>query len=154
MTDLYNTYLNSVEEKIGNGSTDNLMLDTFCKKIFGKSFKGVYSADNIPKLTKTKNKCIYNLDKSGGSGTHWCSLWKDPKTGICYSYDSFARNLKKDRSFRNMDKGRRLIMKQSGDRVPEQADAEENCGARSVSWLCCCDAVEKDKLKIDKLLKI
>ncbi len=154
MSKLYNDYLTKIEKQIGDGSTDNFTLETYCKKLFGKNFKGVFPADDIPKLTKTKNMCIYNLDKKGEVGSHWCSLWKDPKTGITYSYDSFARNLKKDRSFKNMNKMKRLLLKQAGDNSPEQTMKQENCGARSVSWLCVCKDVENDKLDIKKMLKI
>lgn len=154
MTNLYNNYLNSIQKQIGDGSTDNFTLETQCKKLFGKNFKGVFSADNIPKLTNAKNMCVYNLDKRGQTGSHWCSLWKDPKTGITYSYDSFARNLKKDRSFKNMNKMKRLLLKQAGDNESDQAIEESNCGARSIAWLCVCKDVENGKLDIQKMLKI
>ena len=50
-------------------------------------FNGVYSRDNLPKITK-KGAYVINLDEYENTGTHWISLFI--KTNEFISFDSFG----------------------------------------------------------------
>lgn len=137
--DVYNDYLGIIEKSLGNTTTTNLQLYDYCKKIFGDRFKGVYSIDTICRLDHDEC-CIFNLDKSYESGSHWCGLYKLDDQYIVY--DSFGRKssilgfpFKKNVTTTEED--------------PEQEIHETNCGARTVSFLCCCYTIP-----IDQVLKI
>ena len=50
-------------------------------------FNGVYSRDNLPKITK-KGACVINLDEYENTGTHWIDLFV--KTNEVIYFDSFG----------------------------------------------------------------
>ena len=50
-------------------------------------FNGVYSRDNLPKITK-KGAHVINLDEYKNTGTHWVSLFV--KTNEVIYFDSFG----------------------------------------------------------------
>ena len=50
-------------------------------------FNGVYSRDNLPKITK-KGAYVINLDKYKNMGTHWIALFV--KTNEIIYFDSFG----------------------------------------------------------------
>ena len=50
-------------------------------------FNGVYSRDNLPKITK-KGAYVKNLDEYKNTGTHWIALFV--KTNEVISFDSFG----------------------------------------------------------------
>ena len=55
-------------------------------------FNGVYSRDNLPKITK-KGVYVINLDEYENTGTHWIALFI--KTNEVIYFDSFGIFLKK-----------------------------------------------------------
>lgn len=143
----YNTSLKKIESMLGNKVTDNFQLDDVGKKLFGNNWAGVHSADSIPVLTSHKNKCVFNLDKKGGRGTHWCSLYFC--NGKTYFFDSFGRKLSKHRCFDNIRDRHRQLFIESQDFDAEQEIVETNCGQQSLAWLDCAG-----KMSIDNLMKI
>ena len=50
-------------------------------------FNGVYSRDNLPKITK-KGAYVINLDEYKNTGTHWIALFV--KTNEVINFDSFG----------------------------------------------------------------
>ena len=89
-----------------DGITFKSQLEQVGEDLMGDSFGGVYASNE----QRPKNKhCIVNTDKLGGPGKHWFSVCPNG-----YVYDSLKENgMQNDK---------------------EQADSEENCGARSVAF--------------------
>lgn len=113
----YNKFLKQITDIIGNDQeTYNTELHTLCKYLFGDLFLGVFAHDEIPQSTASQY-CIVNLDNHDQPGSHWVAIADN------MVYDSFGRKL----DFKN------YIMT---DDDAEQKDTENNCGQRSVSWLC------------------
>ena len=50
-------------------------------------FNGVYSRNNLPKITK-KGAYVINLDEYENTGTHWIPLFAKPKYAVYF--DSFG----------------------------------------------------------------
>ena len=51
-------------------------------------FKGIYMRDGLPKVLKSSECGIMNLDLESGDGTHWTCWYKHKDT--CYYFDSFG----------------------------------------------------------------
>lgn len=90
---IYNYVLEHVESVMGNGITDEDQLRRAGKQLIGRNFLGVFPADITPKLTKTKNIAIMNLDPSWMPGSHWITIVKDK--GDILVYDSLGRKATK-----------------------------------------------------------
>ena len=147
---LYNYVLKYVEKRLGtNGVTTAGQLDNIGKEAFKSEWAGVYPADRLPELNAKTCKAIYNADKHDEPGSHWMALYHDKDTGKTYSYDSFGRNLKTDKVYKNVRKSQRLKLKQSQEFDSEQTETQENCGARCISWLALAG-----NLPIEELMKI
>jgi hypothetical protein len=144
---IYNKAVKAAHKMVGTGITDNFQLEEAGKELFGKEWAGVGSANDLPKLTDEKCKAIFNLDKEGNPGTHWCGLYK--KDNTIYMFDSFSRSLLKDRAFENMRSLSRKVMKQANINGPNQKVKQLDCGARSLGFLMCCG-----KMSIPNLMKI
>ena len=71
-----------------NNITSNSDLSNIIKNINIKNFNGVYPKDQLKKPLKN-GFYIINLDNSGGSGTHWTTLYKI-NDGLSLYYDSFG----------------------------------------------------------------
>lgn len=122
---IYNRILKIVEKSIGHdGSTFNGELDNYAKFMIPK-WRGVYAADQIPKLKKGES-AIINLDDSDEPGSHWVSIYQSTKLIV---YDSFGRKTSKilpsAMKFKPID----------ADYDAEQSKKEANCGQRSMAWL-------------------
>ncbi len=118
----YKKFLKTIVKHLDNNkSTYDSELRKAGNRLFGKKFKGVFPKDKIP-IMKNKDMCIFNLDKSNESGSHWCAMYKDGKHKVVY--DSFGRKV--------MGKGYKYT-----DKDKEQKKKEENCGQRCLAWLCC-----------------
>lgn len=123
MEKIYNRYVRLIEKEMrkrGTTYADDLEYMGF--KLFGRKFKGVFARDKIPHIKKLKNgdKLIFNLDKEGLPGSHWCAMViNDDKK---YVYDSFGRKVLGDHvKYTELDK--------------EQKIREKNCGQRCLAWL-------------------
>ena len=88
------------------------------KHLFGRRFKGVFAADEIPRMLRSGESCILNLDKRNQPGSHWIAIVKDKEI---ITYDSF---------------GRKLTNSRHTETDAEQHPIEENCGQRCIAWLC------------------
>lgn len=113
----YDLYLKNIIYIIGsNDVTYNNTLDKLCHYLFGKLFMGVFAHDKKPRNT-TNQYCIVNLDKTGMPGSHWVAIADN------IVYDSFGRKL----DFNGYD---------MPDPDSEQLIRENDCGQRSIAWLC------------------
>ncbi|HEY9704933.1 MAG TPA: hypothetical protein V6C58_21015 [Allocoleopsis sp.] len=109
-------------------TTNSDELNTLCSKLLGDSFKGVYSADNIPKLLNHGDCLIFNNQNSNQNGEHWLGLYNE--CGKEYAYDTFARDIKElNKHFKH----KKWI-------IPKHRRTEsihgEDCGQQVVAFLC------------------
>ena len=128
MEQKYNKLLKDFEHVLGNGTTYSNDLDAVGKKLFGKRFRGVFSSDTIPVL-KNGDLLLANLDSSLESGSHWVAIAK--KAGKVYFYDSFGRPYDEI-----MPSIKGMGVNEQKELDAEQKVAENNCGQRSLAWLC------------------
>jgi len=133
---IYNRILNEIViPVVGNKITYSNDLDAFGRTHIGKEFVGVFSSDRMP----THGYSIINVDKSHESGSHWLGIvFKDGEPHI---YDSYGR--------RSSDLIPHIGGAVDADYDREQGKKEENCGARSLTWLICVKY-----LGLDNALKI
>jgi hypothetical protein len=96
-----------IESLLGtDGITFQSQLKQVGHDLMGDAFGGVYASNQ----SRPKNKhCVVNTDKLGGPGKHWFCVCPNG-----YVYDSLKKN------GRHKDK--------------EQADSEQNCGARAIAF--------------------
>ena len=66
----------------------NFDLEDAAKELKIKCFRGVFLLDTLPKKPIKKECGIVNLDKSGGSGTHWVAWYKNGGNKIYF--DSYG----------------------------------------------------------------
>lgn len=127
----YNLILDSIVKTLGNEITYNTDLHKNGLELFGNKFKGVYSSDKIPKLSKLQPYAIINLDKSSQPGSHWIAVAYSNKNDGIVVYDSFGRKSKKIiPSIYNVFN--KVI---DTDYDAEQQLKEDNCGQRALAWL-------------------
>ena len=117
----YRQNLKLVESIIGHQKeTTGAELDKLSTAIFGNKYRGLYGAtDKLPKL---KNRECIIINKP--SNTHWLGLAKI--NGHEYAYDSYNRPNFLGSGYRNGDI----------DNIADQSGLQENCGQRTVAWLC------------------
>ena len=108
---------------VGTGTTTTTALLKAAKELLGRNFTGVYPSDKVPHNFKS---VIANLDSSKQGGSHWIAIAKKKK-GNYLVYDSFGRPTRKIIRLKHAT--------QDADYDAEQADHEENCGARCIAWL-------------------
>ncbi len=137
----YNKYLKMIHKKYGNKTTSSHELHKIAKKMFGRKFIGVFASDQIP-VMKTNQYAIVNLDTHLEPGSHWVGVVKEnDKT---YVYDSFGR-----KTFKILKElihsGNGVILETEND--PEQLRLEDDCGQRTLSFLCVYDKYKWDGAK-------
>ncbi len=112
----YNSYLREITNIMGHSQTTfGTDLATVGKILFGPLFRGTFARDEAP---HGKGFFILNLDKRAQPGSHWIAV----ANGMVY--DSFGRG-KMGFSYAS-----------STDPDAEQNVEEDNCGQRSLAWLC------------------
>jgi hypothetical protein len=80
--EIYQEFLDAIEEVMGTGTTYATELDRLGKHMFGADWRGVYASDNV----LPSNGCyIVNTDKKSAPGEHWMAVHNG------YFYDSFGR---------------------------------------------------------------
>ena len=113
--------------------TDSKQLHTHGRRLLGKKFVGVFARDTFPfSSLKPGDMGIINTDTNNMPGEHWVAVARgvvEPK--LIFVYDSFGRkNLIKP--VKALPPGIKL---HDVDLDPEQQEAEENCGQRSIAFL-------------------
>lgn len=98
---------------------------------------GSFPHDRLPPL-KENEKAIINTDASGSPGEHWMAVTQ--AGGKLYGYDSFGRRI--DTLVPAMAPAQ-SVSNDTADK--EQADAEQNCGARCLAWLYAVDRLGLQK---------
>ena len=135
----YKKIIRKIESILGNKVTFSNDLHEVAIHFLGKSFKGIYSSDRIPKLNNIKKYAILNLDRSDQPGSHWVGIAFH--RGNTIIYDSFGRQTSKIiPSLINSGNGR-IIMT---DDDAEQRISQDNCGQRVVAWLVTFDRLGAD----------
>jgi len=117
----------------GNGELDDVTLKRISKKYLGEQFLGVYPYDQYPNDAPDDSYAIINTDPHGQQGVHWIGLYKKGKT--LYVYDSFGRHSKNVlRQFfhSHVARGFRVV---DVNLKREQADKQNDCGLRSLTYL-------------------
>lgn len=129
--EIYEEYLAMIEKQIGNKTTSSDTINKAGKYLFGDKFLGVFARDEVPEF-KEGESLIFNLDKRGMRGSHWCALTRLEDGQILF-YDSFGRP-SKSLGISGGAGGEKI------DEDPEfdsEQDVEEtNCGQRSLAFLC------------------
>jgi hypothetical protein len=137
VTKLYNNYTKQIVSQLGNGVTYTTQLSSMCNHLFKNKYKGTFSSDTLPKLSKSKPYAIVNVDTSKQPGSHWIACCHTQNRMLIY--DSFGRNTKS--LMKNVYKKYKTI---DSDRDAEQKDSEQNCGSRCISFLMVCDELGPD----------
>jgi hypothetical protein len=149
VTRLYRNYTKQIVSQLGNGVTYTTQLSSMCNRLFKNKYKGTFSSDTLPKLSKTKPYAIVNVDTSKQPGSHWVACCHTTsKTGSGDSgraqdrmliYDSFGRTTKS--LMKNVYKKYKTI---DSDHDVEQKDSEQNCGSRCIAFLMVCSELGPD----------
>ena len=112
--------------------TDNIQLNNLCVYLFNntknKPFKGVYSAEKMPKLKRENEMCIINTNsKKDKTIGHWIACYK--YMNKTFVYDSFDRDVKSLSP--HWQKKHNWV---NANKSIDQSLNESNCGPRAVSW--------------------
>ena len=67
---------------LSNKPLTNFELEDAARRVKIPSFRGIFLLDTLPRKPNKKECGIVNLDKSGGSGTHWVAWYKNGITKI------------------------------------------------------------------------
>lgn len=126
----YNSMLNKINQQMGTGSTDNHQLHKFGKKLFKKSFRGVFAANQIPKMNNGDLAIINLSDLGDGPGSHWIGLVKTKEGAL--AYDSFGRRIHRILP-KLIQSGNGIISETESD--AEQSKSQDNCGQRCLAYL-------------------
>ena len=113
----YKKYLKDIKGIIGKDITVSDDLEDLGTTLFGKRFRGVFAHNQIPTLSPS-DLCIANVDDAHEEGSHWVGI----AGNLCY--DSFGRA------------GIGFDIYKQTERDVEQKVLENNCGARSMAFLC------------------
>jgi hypothetical protein len=125
----YKRYLSGIKQTLGNGTTNSDELTKLGKRLFGKKYKGTFSADTIPKM-ENETYAIVNLDKSSKGGSHWIALVKRKDEIVVY--DSFGRRTVQILPSL-LQSGNGIIIETEND--AEQKKHEQDCGSRCLASL-------------------
>lgn len=137
---LFKHYLKQIESVVGKDTTYDDQLTALGKQLI-PTYKGTYSADQIPTLKKHEC-CIVNTDPHNKPGEHWTALLRRDDGKLLF-FDSFGRTHKIIIGLRN-----RKDVVDSDTKYREQKITQYDCGARSLAWLCVAyyDGYDKSKL--------
>ena len=110
---------------MGSNITGEYELKSCGRKLFGKSFRGVFASDEIPRTFKSRQSAIVNLDPRSSGGSHWIAMVAHQDQDNIVN-DSFGRDVLADQ----------LPGVQYTEDDAEQGFYENNCGQRCLAWLC------------------
>ena len=128
---LFKKYKKYITIRLGKKALDDLQINTICKELIGKKFKGVYAQDKLP---STSGYFVVNTDTSkkiNSTTCHWIGIYQTPKT--LYIYDSFGRHTKNvlPLIYNNTKK---KIVESKND--AKQWGYTELCGHLAIAFLC------------------
>ena len=114
-----------------SGTTNNVELDQFGKKLFGKKYIGTYPANTFveevfPSM-KNDEACIVNTQNHGENGEHWLALIRH--NDKLYAYDSYGQPIQ---TYNPIFKKLGKIMQDTKDSEQKYIPLETNCGQRSL----------------------
>ena len=116
---IYNSYLQLIQNCLGTGVTYSTELDRIASSLFSSRWLGIFARDQIPQ--KQRGYMIVNLDNSHEPGSHWVAVADN------MFYDSFGRH-STELWFSQRYTNTRVDVEQGVD--------ELNCGARCLALLC------------------
>ena len=123
----FNKALVDIDNILGTDEkTNNVQLNKLGVIIFGKRFKGVYTADARFQL-KNNEMCIINTDSANKKGLHWIGLYKH--NNLKYFYDSFARDF---RALSPYFKNKRWV---NVNNTVDEAIVSQDCGQLAMAFL-------------------
>ena len=133
----YNKIVRHMENDVfhSNQETSNQQLDRIGAQLFGSQWGGVYAEDEDIKINKNKMYYIVNTDKQNQAGTHWVGLYFDHTHNKLYVFDTFDRQISKLLHDVEVDAKGKHFKVNKGSHMIEQADKQNDCGQRSMSWL-------------------
>ena len=119
---------------MGRGTTTDVQLDRLGKKLFGRSWLGVYPSDKDI-MKNVKNLRLYygiiNVDRSYEPGSHWIAIIYDRMADLFHIWDSFGRPSKQ--LIPNFIKKINYVdMHRNG---ADQKNKQNSCGQRSIAIL-------------------
>jgi hypothetical protein len=117
--------VNTMQDFVGGGITNNVELDQAGKSLFGPKYAGTFTSDQVPYDDPRWKYCIANVSEAGEPGTHWVAIARH--RGGYMHYDSFGRPAEE-----LIDPPEKL---DDTELDAEQDEKEENCGARCLAWL-------------------
>ena len=122
----YDDLLSFVQLILGKKITDGFQLDTNCRPLFKRKWRGIYAKNTVPIFNKGRSQyCIVNTHPDNKEGEHWVALAY--RRGKIYAYDSYGRDVKTLLNLKD------AIV--NTDRDVEQTKTQKNCGQRCVAWL-------------------
>lgn len=131
------------EEMIGKGITGERVLLKAGKEFFGKAFGGVLASDELPPRRPGRSDRYYIINNMprGSTGEHWLALVM-ASDGRVVVWDSFGRPIE---TLMPMlwKKYRRWVVEPERD--VEQKKTQEDCGARSLSFLAVYDVLGRKR---------
>jgi len=109
----------------------NDYLETISRKIIGKSFFGVYSADGCSHVPRKKNfSIIFNNDLMQNPGLHFISIFFTSKKA--YYFDSFGDNKIEENIAKFILKTKRKCVMHC---IPIQHNSSNFCGFYALAFL-------------------
>lgn len=113
----------------------NIEIDDIMKKKFPAiKYIGTFPINNIPVLQEINTCMIVNNKPISHGGEHWMGIYKGLKD--VYIYDSFGRD--KDEYINGGHLTNQIKRWRDTDDKPEQFIWQQNCGARTISWISTC----------------
>jgi len=150
----FKTFENELIRHLGKHALTGEEIDNMAKYLFKGKYNGSFSVEDRFKLKN--GYYILNTDKMNGNGVHWIAMYIPPfsnksKNKNVYLYDSFGRDLKKNKNGEkdivNVSKFiKRLEADPNKFKVKyDNKDAEQKkaikgratitCGHKSLAWL-------------------
>ena len=128
--------LKKVENEIGStGETDNIQLDKFGKKHFGKKWGGCYPEDEKVNFNDEKEYYIFNNEKKNKQGCHWLGVYVNHKNRVIFVLDTFDRQSSHLLPDVIIEAKKDHFKCKKGALHKLQLDIQEDCGSRSLTWL-------------------
>ena len=133
----FNEYVKAFCELFGtNRQTDSEQINNIGLKLFGNEWGGCLPEDSKIKFNSDKSYYVFNNDKSDQPGRHWIAVYVHHPSKTVYIFDTFNRQSSKILPNVAIDIRKNHFKVRKGEDDIVQTDEQENCGQRSLSWLC------------------
>lgn len=130
-----------------NSQTDSEQINDAGSELFGNEWGGCFPEDTKIKFNYGKSYYVFNNDKANQPGMHWIAVYVHHPTKTVYVFDTFNRQTSKILPDVDIDIKEHHFKVRKGEDDIVQTDEQENCGQRSLSWLCLVNKYGIDKVK-------